>query len=264
AIVDIGCLQHNRMVYVERILDQVPLLLVPNGRVFAMMIARGSYGDGTGTEVEPGTFTSVTEGPAQGVGLCHFFSLEEMEALFSRFRDAHIECSARSLNGRRHWVKHWVVDAVSRRPVPESLSVPTALLRLMREHGVRQIPILDGDRRVIDLVTSEDLLPDRFLPLQAVVMAGGFGTRLSPLTEELPKPMLPIDGRPLLEVIIRQLRETGVQRVSITTHYRSAKISEYFGDGRAFGVELTYINEEEPLGTAGALALLGSSEEPLL
>src|SRR5256885_15611744 len=86
---------------------------------------------------------------------------------------------------------------------------PTALLRLMREHGVRQIPILDGDRRVIDLVTSEDLLPDRFLPLQAVVMAGGFGTRLSPLTEELPKPMLPIDGRPLLELIIRQLRETG-------------------------------------------------------
>ena len=126
AIVDIGCLQHNRMVYVEEILDQVSLLLVPNGRVFAMMIARGSYGDGTGTEVEPGTFTSVTEGPAQGVGLCHFFSLEEMEALFSRFRDAHIECSARSLNGRRHWVKHWVVDAVSRRPVPESLSVPTS------------------------------------------------------------------------------------------------------------------------------------------
>src|SRR2546426_3706406 len=152
-----------------------------------------------------------------------------------------------------------------RQPITAPAGIePTALLRLMREHGVRQIPILDGDRRVIDLVTSEDLLPDRFLPLQAVVMAGGFGTRLSPLTEELPKPMLPIDGRPLHEVIIRQLRETGVQRVSITTHYRSAKISEYFGDGRAFGVELTYINEEEPLGTAGALALLGSAEGTVL
>ena len=126
AIVDIGCLQHNRMVYVEEILDQVSLLLVPNGRVFAMMIARGSYGDGTGTEVEPGTFTGVTEGPAQGMGLCHFFGLEEVETVFSRFGDARIECSARSVNGRRQWVKHWVVDAVNRRPAPESLAVPTS------------------------------------------------------------------------------------------------------------------------------------------
>ena len=123
------------------------------------------------------------------------------------------------------------------KPVTARLGIKrTDLLQLMREHAVRQIPVLDSDGRVAELVTLAELLPDQFLPLQAVIMAGGSGTRLRPLTEELPKPMLPVGDRPLMEVIIDQLRQSGIGRVNITTHYLPEKITDYFGTGENFGV----------------------------
>ena len=95
-------------------------------------------------------------------------------------------------------------------------------------------------------------------------MAGGLGTRLRPLTDDLPKPMLRVGDRPLLELIIEQLHEAGIRRVNVATHYRGEVIAEHFGDGRRFGVEIQYVQEDEPLGTAGALSQLGKSKEPLL
>lgn len=139
-----------------------------------------------------------------------------------------------------------------------------ALLQLMQEHEVHQIPMLDEDNHVVGLVTLDELLPNQVLPLQAVIMAGGYGTRLRPLTEELPKPMLPVGDRPLMELIISQLRRTGIRRVNVATHYLPEKIKEYFGDGRDFGIELRYVTEDRPLGTAGALGLLETPENPLL
>jgi NDP-sugar pyrophosphorylase family protein len=95
-------------------------------------------------------------------------------------------------------------------------------------------------------------------------MAGGFGTRLRPLTEDVPKPMLPIGNRPLMEVMINQLRKAGIHRINVTTHYMPEKIIEHFGDGSAFGVELNYVNEERPLGTAGGVSLIDAPSTPLL
>lgn len=138
------------------------------------------------------------------------------------------------------------------------------LLALMRQYVLRQIPILDDDGRVVDLVLLNDLVPTNELPLQAVIMAGGLGTRLRPLTEDLPKPMLPVNGRPLMERIIEQLQQAGIRRVNVTTHYKPEKIIEFFGDGRAFGVELNYVNEDHPLGTGGALGLMLTPAQPLL
>jgi NDP-sugar pyrophosphorylase family protein len=80
----------------------------------------------------------------------------------------------------------------------------------------------------------------------------------------MPKPMLPVAGRPLMERIIDQLRDAGIHRVNVTTHYMPDKIRDHFGDGTAFGVDLQYVNEEKPLGTAGALALMEAPSEPLL
>ena len=140
----------------------------------------------------------------------------------------------------------------------------TDLLQLMQEHAIRQIPLLDADGRVAGLVTLAELMPDQFLPLQAVIMAGGSGTRLRPLTEELPKPMLPVGDRPLMEVIIDQLRQSGIGRVNVTTHYLPEKITNYFGNGENFGVELNYVSEDRPLGTAGSLGLIDRPEETLL
>jgi dTDP-glucose pyrophosphorylase len=151
------------------------------------------------------------------------------------------------------------------RPVTAPVGTPReALLQLMQERVLRQIPLLDEDGRVRDLALLNDLLPTQDVPLQAVIMAGGFGTRLRPLTEELPKPMLPVGDRPLMERIIVQLREAGIRQVNVTTHHQRERIIRYFGDGRAFGVEMTYVNEDRPLGTAGALGLMPAPQGPLL
>ena len=138
------------------------------------------------------------------------------------------------------------------------------LLSLMRLNVLRQIPILDDDGHVIDLVLRDDLVPPDELQLQAVIMAGGLGTRLRPLTDDLPKPMLPVDGKPLMERVIEQLRQVGIRRMNITTHFKPEKIMEHFGDGRAFGVELNYVDEKQPLGTGGALGLMPLPNEPVL
>lgn len=151
------------------------------------------------------------------------------------------------------------------RPVSAPVDADRAeLLRLMQEKAVRQLPLLDAAGRIVGLSLLNDLLPDEVLPLKAVVMAGGFGKRLRPLTEELPKPMLPLGNRPLMEHIVDQLRDSGIRQVNVTTHFMPEKIMGHFGDGRNFGVEMTYVSEDEPLGTAGALALIEPPEEPLL
>jgi len=134
----------------------------------------------------------------------------------------------------------------------------------MEERCVRQVPLLDDEQRVVGLSTLRELLKSDSLPLQAVVMAGGYGSRLRPLTEDVPKTMLRVGDRPLLESIVEQLRESGIKRLHLATHYKGDVIARHFGDGRDFGVEIQYVEEDKPLGTAGALCLLGSTEDPVL
>lgn len=152
-------------------------------------------------------------------------------------------------------------------PVPITAPVgtePERLLRIMRQRQVRHLPLLDDRARVVGLATQDDLLPQESLKLHAVIMAGGLGTRLRPLTEELPKPMLPVGGRPVMERIIERLKQAGIRRVNVMTHYKPEKIMEYFGNGDAFGVTLEYVREEEPLGTGGSLALIDVPQETIL
>jgi len=154
-------------------------------------------------------------------------------------------------------------------PYPRPVTAPMGtaretLLQLMQERVVRQIPLLDEAGQVRDVALLNEMLPGQVLPLQAVIMAGGLGSRMRPLTEELPKPMLPVGDRPLMERIVEQLQRAGIRRVNVTTHYKPEKIIEYFGDGSAFGVELSYVNEDRPLGTGGGLGLMPVPQEPLL
>ena len=138
------------------------------------------------------------------------------------------------------------------------------LLQLMQENVLRQVPLITNDGRVEALITLDELLPDQVLPLQAVIMAGGSGTRLRPLTDDTPKPMLTVGDRPLMELMIEQLRQVGIRQVNISTFHKSEKITEHFGDGSKFGVQLNYVTENRPLGTAGALGLMPEPQEPLL
>lgn len=151
------------------------------------------------------------------------------------------------------------------KPVTASIAEdPNTWLRVLQEHNILQLPLVDEARRVAGVVSLFEFISHGELPLQALIMAGGVGNRLRPLTEEVPKPMLPVGDRPLLEIMIEQLRDTGIKRMCISTHHHPKKISEHFGDGQTFGVELTYLTEERPLGTAGALGLIEPPQETLL
>lgn len=143
---------------------------------------------------------------------------------------------------------------------------PTTVLELMNKNNILQMPLLDDDGRVVDLFHINDLIDytGRHLPLQAVLMAGGFGTRLRPLTEDIPKPMLPVGDRPLMEYTIERMRKAGIQHINVTTHYLPEKIRKYFGDGSNFDVTLNYVNEDHPLGTAGGVGLVDTPDETLL
>lgn len=154
-----------------------------------------------------------------------------------------------------------------RRPSPLTATVGTPepeLLRLMHEHHVSHLPLLDEAGHVVDVVFLSDLVKPRELHVRAVVMAGGMGVRLRPLTNTVPKPMLPVSGQPLLERIIGQLRQAGIRRLSVATCYLKEAIEQHFGSGQSFGMAINYLREDEPFGTAGALGLLDAWDEPLL
>jgi dTDP-glucose pyrophosphorylase/CBS domain-containing protein len=146
---------------------------------------------------------------------------------------------------------------------PVSTLTPEAL-DIMVARDIDQLPLVDDDGRVVDFILRKDVAVDVRPELSAVIMAGGFGKRLMPLTESVPKPMLPVGDRPVLERTVRQLRRAGIRDVSMTTHYLGDHIEEHFGDGRAFGVNIDYANEDQPLGTAGGLRLLDRPAGPFV
>jgi len=99
---------------------------------------------------------------------------------------------------------------------------------------------------------------------RAVILAGGVGSRLRPYTTVLPKPLMPVGDRPVLDIIMRQLHRHGFERVTIATGYLAELIEVFFGDGSAYGLEIDYFREQEPLGTIGALASIPDLDEPFL
>jgi dTDP-glucose pyrophosphorylase/CBS domain-containing protein len=157
-------------------------------------------------------------------------------------------------------------EIAMRQPVVGSAEMEQAeILKLLNEHDVDQLPIVEAsDQRIRGLLLRRDLVPDDALPISAVIMAGGLGTRLLPLTDATPKPMLPVGDRPLLETIIQRLQRAGISRVHVTTHHLADRITKYFGDGHQLGVDIRYVPEDRPLGTAGGLRLLQEPSEPLL
>ena len=137
-------------------------------------------------------------------------------------------------------------------------------LEFMIKHDINHLPVVDSAGCVIRILLRRNLLTRGQTDLSAVIMAGGYGTRLLPLTEQTPKPMLPIGDRPLLELTIQQLRRSGIRDISLTTHYLPESITQYFGDGKAFGVRLNYLKENQPLGTAGGIKMMRRTENPFV
>jgi dTDP-glucose pyrophosphorylase len=151
------------------------------------------------------------------------------------------------------------------RPITAPIgTTPEALRQLMADYRIRQIPLLDAEERVVDIALESDYLVDSSLALDGFIMAGGYGKRLMPLTEKCPKPMLPVNGKPILEHLVSKLRAAGIHHVNISTHYLAENIIDHFHDGKDFGVNIEYVGEDQPMGTAGALAKVTVGDLPLL
>lgn len=132
------------------------------------------------------------------------------------------------------------------------------LLSLMDEDDLLHIPLI-RDGIVAGLETLQHLLKPKSHPNPVFLMAGGFGTRLKPLTDSCPKPLLKVGGKPLLETILESFVDAGFHNFYISTHYLPEKIEKHFGNGEKWGVNISYVHEKKPLGTGGALGLLPSS-----
>jgi dTDP-glucose pyrophosphorylase len=138
-------------------------------------------------------------------------------------------------------------------------------LALMRRETLHQIPALDEQGRVVRLFLLEELIKPKKRSNPVVIMAGGEGKRLRPLTEDCPKPMLRVGGKPLLEIILEQCIDAGFQHFYLSVNYLKEQIQDHFGDGARWHVRIDYLEETQPLGTGGALSLLPQKPtEPFL
>ncbi len=138
------------------------------------------------------------------------------------------------------------------------------VLDLMKAHTIKQIPILDEEGRVKGLHLLREIIGSYDKPNIALIMAGGKGERLKPITEEIPKPMVRVAGRPILERLILHLISYGIKSFYIAVNYKSEIIENHFLDGRDLGCKIDYLKEEKPLGTAGALGLLNiKTKDPI-
>jgi dTDP-glucose pyrophosphorylase len=130
------------------------------------------------------------------------------------------------------------------------------VLQLMQANKIHQLPVVDERRQVVGLHLWGDLLVPSKRANVMVIMAGGRGTRLLPHTENCPKPLLPVGGKPMLEHIIERAKVEGFVRFVLAIHYLGDMIEAHFGDGARWQVQIDYLREQAPLGTAGALSLL--------
>ena len=143
------------------------------------------------------------------------------------------------------------------KPVVARAGVRPEMIRtMMEEYRLHHIPIVDERRRPVELCHVEQFLERPRGFSMAVVMAGGDGERLRPITDSIPKPMVRVGDRPVLEHILRSLVESGVRKFYFSVNYKAEVIDRYFGDGQAFGVAIEYLRESQKLGTAGSLKLL--------
>lgn len=150
-----------------------------------------------------------------------------------------------------------VSEVMNKQSTTIAASTPrNQMLALMRRRVLHHLPLIDEAGLVIGLATLNDLIGATERPNRVVIMAGGLGTRLRPLTDEYPKPLLAVGGKPILETIIEGFAEQGFKRIFIAVNYKAEMIRNHIGTGERWGVEIEYLHEGIRLGTAGALSLL--------
>lgn len=145
--------------------------------------------------------------------------------------------------------------------VEEDVTLDSVIQIMSSQHFVA-VPVVDKNKHVLGLYLISDLITKKERPNKIIIMAGGKGERLLPKTKNCPKPLLPINGKPMLEQIILKARDEGFKHFIISINYLGSMIQEYFGDGSKWNIQIEYLKEDLPLGTAGAISLI--KEKPKL
>jgi len=135
------------------------------------------------------------------------------------------------------------------------------VLQIMQLNKIHQLPIVDQEGKVVGLHVWDTIIVPEAIENMMLIMAGGKGKRLRPHTENCPKPMLEVGGKPMLQHIVEKARSDGFRNFIISINYLGHMVEEHFGDGSKYGVRIEYIKEDEPLGTAGCLSLLTNIPE---
>ena len=153
-----------------------------------------------------------------------------------------------------------VTKVMNKNPIVlKSTDTRQQCIDIMDKHDLLSLPVVDDNHCLIGLETLHQVLQPKKQDNPVFIMAGGFGTRLRPLTDHCPKPMLRVGDKPMLEHLINQFISLGFHDFYISTHYMPEQISSHFGDGSEWDVTITYVHEDSPLGTGGALGLLPKS-----
>ena len=142
---------------------------------------------------------------------------------------------------------------------PTTVSVNTSkeeIINICTSKKIYQIPVIDEKGRVVSITMLDELLKPQRHPNKVVLMVGGLGTRLRPLTDTTPKPLLKVGDKPIIETIMKSFSKYGFKDFILGVNYKSEMFEEYFGDGSQFGLNIEYVHEEKRLGTAGALSLM--------
>ena len=160
-------------------------------------------------------------------------------------------------------VDNSIADVMNNNPIVVREDVASeTVIQMMSSNHFTVIPVVDENKKVLGLYLLNEMIAKEKKLNKIIIMAGGRGERLLPKTKDCPKPLLPINGKPMLEHIILKARDEGFSRFVIAIHYLGSMIQEYFGDGSSWDIEIEYLNEEQPLGTAGAISLI--NERPNL
>ena len=136
------------------------------------------------------------------------------------------------------------------------------MVRIMMENNIYHLPIVDDQKTLKGIVFKQTFIQQRILVCPVVIMAGGMGRRLLPLTEDRPKPLLTVSGKPMIVHILEKFRDEGAKEFFICVNYKGTMIEEYLGDGSNYRVRINYIKETDRLGTSGALSLLPEISSP--
>lgn len=158
-----------------------------------------------------------------------------------------------------------ISSIINRSPIVAHINTPREeLLHLASQHNIHEIPLKNDEGKIVEIVSVANLIKPTLYPNQVVIMAGGLGTRLRPLTDTLPKPMLKVGSKPILQIILERFKQQGFRNIFLCVNYKSHIIEKYFGDGSKFGLHITYIREEKRMGTAGALSLISNLNDDFI